>query len=75
MHLDISIIMLTILLPSSQLATTPAFSIAFFSGVHPSYNTYELSARIVNLYEGILQPYLFREFWKPIAYSNREQGL
>ena len=35
------------------------------------------SARIVNLhiyiYEGILL--LFREFWKPVAHSNREQGL
>ena len=28
------------------------------------------SARIVNLYEGIL--ILFREFWRPVAYSNSE---
>ena len=28
------------------------------------------SARIVNLYEGIL--FLFREFWRPMAYSNSE---
>ena len=29
-----------------------------------------VSARIVNLYEGIL--FLFREFWRPVAYSNSE---
>ena len=31
------------------------------------------SARIVNLYEGIL--FLFREIWRPVAYSNSEWGL
>ena len=28
------------------------------------------SARIVNLYEGIL--FLFREIWRPVAYSSSE---
>ena len=30
----------------------------------------DCSARIVNLYEGIL--FLFREIWRPVAYSNSE---
>ena len=28
------------------------------------------SARIVNLYKGIL--FMFREFWRPVVYSNNE---